>query len=303
MSSKYGASNVARLGLALAVACFVLSASRPSGAASESFASAGAKVQARNKRLLQRWTSRGQLSHVRNPSGGISATVLDVGAGDHRFVLRRPGSNHSVEHVVRVNTALQRLAAELGEERMIAGAVGIRLDANVGSLPAGAEVMLMSHFGGRYVNGDAAGRSALAAIPERQRLAGALMDVLSEQIDRKDQNVMVHDGKARLPDADNSFGKGRAKQWIIRSTFSPGRTLAYSSSQGSFKDLVRELPEAEAVIEHITQSSASTLRAHYGLKETEVQVLKKEAQRVKDGGLDKAFEQLFAEFSTIYDNV
>ena len=251
-------------------------------------------VTQRNETLRQRW-SRVGLQEVKSVSrlGGKSAQVHAVDTTHGLFIVRVP--RRRVRHGLRVNTALQLLATELGEPRMVPGCAKATLAFDVGNIPSGSEVMLMSHVGKRYIDGDRADGALRAIVSNPQRLAAALVDFLSVQGDRKPANMMLHPerGTVRLPDPDNTFGAGLEKPKIFASVFFPGGRFAYAGQQKSLTDLPQPLAE---LVGRLATSTLSGLQSSYGLSKEEAFWLHRQAGAIQNEGLDRAIENFLGQF-------
>jgi hypothetical protein len=249
------------------------------------------EINRRNARVLDRFAGARVLEV--NKLGGRSANVLELVTPRHLFILRQP--RRGVAHGMRVGGAQQKLAANLGDSRMIPPQASARLDAALGEfIPAGTEIMVVKHVGDQYKGASKAPPQWVAKISEHQKLIAAVVDLFSEQRDRKTANVMVRpDGTIRLIDADKSFGEGHfnpdgTPNKAYRSQFFPGGLLQYTSQQNQLTDLPEQM---QHLITDLAGMSVNQVAVHYGLQQQEAQLMHHHAQRVAQVGLTAAINE------------
>jgi hypothetical protein len=217
---------------------------------------------------------------------GASSNPLEIQTDHGVFVLRRP--RRGTDHGVRLNHAYELLATQLGHADMIPVAIKTATTHAIPEVGGGSPVMIMEHGGRDHVNASDAHKSWLSAVPEPTRIAGALLDLLSEHVDRHDGNVLVsRRGTVRLIDPDKAFGQSRGNG--LRSVFFPGGPLGFDSRhQKSFQ----ELPAAaRAVVNALADASVHAVKHAYHLEHKEAAILVERAREVRDVGLAKAIEQ------------
>ena len=243
------------------------------------------KVEASVDRLREVW--RGANVKSVNAMGGKSAKVLEVHTEErHLFIVRRP--RRGFEHGLRVNLAQQRLAAAMGEEHMVPEAV---IDTTRTALdqatPAGSQVMIVRHVGRAYTNANKLSSAQLATIPERTRLVAAIVDLLSEQLDRKSENILVKDDGVtiRLIDPDKSFGERTNCKY--RSQFFHGGMVGYTSAQQHFADLP---PDLQTFVDELSKAPLDQVQKIYGLHPEEAQVVSTRAAQIRQVGLRQAID-------------
>ena len=233
------------------------------------------EVEARNARVLDHWDGA-QVTGVR-ALGGKSASVIEVlTAQNRRFVVRRP--RRGVDHAMRVGVSQQKLAAQLGDARLVVPSAKSVAGPNLAAhIPVGTEVMVVKHVGEKYMSASVAPPQWVAKIPEKQRLISAIVDLLHEHRDRKTENVMVReDGTTRLIDPDKCCGEGKDNR-AFRSQFFPGGKIAYATPQNRFADLP---PEMQEVVGAIAAMDLPSIATSYGLTAPEAQLLSTHAKRI-----------------------
>jgi hypothetical protein len=237
-----------------------------------------------NTHLLERWAKH-QVPVAVQPMGGKSAQVVQVATESGKFILRRPRRSNA--HGLRVNSALQKLAGQLGEPELIPAAVEATVAATIWDMPPGTQVMLVKHVGDRFRNFLRVPPLWFPAVAERTRLVAAVIDLLSEQRDRKRENLFLsQNGEVRLIDPDKTFGQNEGA--VFRSQFFPGERLAYCSAQNRFEDLPVDLRD---VITEIGNATPEALMQSYGLQAEEVAVMQAEAKQIQTLGLTAAIKQ------------
>jgi hypothetical protein len=150
--------------------------------------------------------------------------------------------------------------------------------------------MLMEHAGLDHVLGTQAQQNWKDALPDHRLVAAALLDLLSEHVDRHAGNLMLNGvGSLRLLDPDKSFGQSRGAG--LRSVFFPGGLYAYRTPQQSFEELA---PEAQELVDALAHADAATVAEIYQLNANEAAILIQRAQQVRSMGLSKAIAQYLA---------
>jgi hypothetical protein len=253
------------------------------------------EVAEARQQLKHAWTAM-TLAKV-TALGGKSASVLEVKGEDHdRFIVRRPRRGN--QHGLRVALAQHRLAAQMGAPEMMPAAILTRTAAALDdTTPAGAEVMVVAHAGGRFIGGDQATPAMISRIPERARVVAALIDLLAEQQDRKSANILVEKSGRRmlLIDPDKTFGqRGNTK---FRSQVFYGGKIGYASTQERFADLDKDL---QGVIAAIVRASLPEVQAIYGLQPQEAKVMADRAKRVYQVGLRAAIDEYVASLGELH---
>ena len=236
--------------------------------------------------LRERW--HGATITRITPLGGRSAKVLEVETAEKKlFIVRRP--RRDVEHGLRVNIATHKMAAAMGDERMVPAAIidttPVTLDADS---PAGSQVLVTRHIGHAYTNANQLHPTILAKLPERSKLVAAIIDLLSEQQDRKSENIMVRKEGTTLKmiDPDKSFGQRHGR--IYRSQFFHGGMVGYTSAQNKFTDLPADL---QTYIGELATATPAQIQTIYGLNAEESAVVSNRAQRVQALGLRPAIDE------------
>ncbi len=261
------------------------------------------EVTARSEKLLQRWNAA--TSQEVKQLGGRSASVVEVRAGSERFIVRQPKRvlNNDKEvrgltQCLRVNRAQQILAAKLEEPAMVPAAVRATVPAtstNLSPLQPDLEVMVMQHAG-KAKSANEAPYEWIRAVSEHQRLAAAVVDLFSEQRDRKMENILVRrDGRIRLIDPDKSFGQQQGA--IYRSEFFAGGVLGYETTQATFANLPQPMRET---IGAVAQSSLVALAETFGLLKPEAQRMRSHARRVRKIGLTAAIDEYVATLGPLH---
>lgn len=280
---RYTVGHIARFGL---FALFATSLAPAARADHAPLTRGQERVEASNNALRRKW-QKIKVAQI-TPMGGKSAQVLQVQSDDNQlFIVRRP--RRQVEHGLRVNIAQQRLAAAMGDDRLVPAAIidttQESLDANS---PAGAQVLVVKHVGPMYYNANKFRPQQLVAVPERSRLVSAIIDLLAEQQDRKSENIMVkRDGSAiRMIDPDKSFGERHGRKY--RSQFFHGGVVGYTSQQNRFEDLPADL---QTFIDALSKATVPDIMKIYGLTEPEATVVSNQAARIRTVGLKAAIDE------------
>jgi hypothetical protein len=253
----------------------------------------------RNARVLDKFAGA-QVLQV-NKLGGRSAKVLEMVTAKRRFILRQP--RRGVAHAMRVALAQQKLAANLGDARIIPPQASARAEATLARfIPTGTEIMVVKHVGEQYQDASVAPPQWIAKIPEHKKLIAAIVDLFAEQRDRKTANVMVReDGTIRLIDPDKTFGEGHVgtdgkPNLAFRSQFFPGGLLQYTSPQNKFTDLPEEMQHliTDLAAMHDAPTGVNQAAQHYGLLPAEAQLMLKHAKRVTQVGLTATINEYVA---------
>jgi hypothetical protein len=241
-------------------------------------------LEASQRQLSKRW--RAAPAQRVTPLGGKSARVLEVETGKGLFIVRRP--HRGMAQGLRVNVAQQRMALEMGEARLVPPAIVETLDAPLDAeTPAGTQVIIVKHAGASYTNANLTAPALLASIPEHARLVGAIIDLVSEQQDRKSENILVRKtgDVMKLIDPDKSFGQRSGRKY--RSQLFQGGMLGYASKQDRFEDLPTDL---QAYITKLASASIAEIQATYTLDPKEAQVASNQAQQIRALGLTPAVD-------------
>ncbi len=256
-------------------------------------------TQARNAKLLEAWSS-GSVTGSAVKLFGKSANVHALTKNNVLFVLRAP--KRGVDDAVTKNQVFQIMAAQFGEPQLVPAAGVSASSSATNALTSTRSVMVMEHAGADFVDGDQVGktlsRNRLLALPERTRLAAALIDLLTEHQDRRARNVMIKtDGtQVRLIDPDVALGTRFKKHPSYASVFFPGGMLAYAKSVAAFSDLPGDLME---VVSEIASSSSESLARAYRIDNSQARIVLHRAQRVQEVGLDHAIAEYLASMTLV----
>ena len=220
--------------------------------------------------------------------GGKSAGARQV-IGDKGSLVVRLRSKP--EKFVRANRTLQLLAAQLGQPEMVPSAVTLGIDMK-GFTPAkgegGGDVMVMSFIGEPFQQGHKASSSRLGKITEETRVVGAVIDLLTQQRDRKMANLLVDKtGNVRLIDPDRVF-KAKTEKEAYRSQFFAGGHVGYKGRQDSLSDLP---PKAQQLIKDLASAKPADIKEFYGVNDDEAEVMQTQARAIQKLGLTGASEQ------------
>ena len=281
---------------ALVVLCGALVTPAQAGQHASSLLTRGhEEVDASMETLRSRWKTL-SVSKI-TPLGGKSAKVIAVQSSDKNvFIVRRP--RRSFEHGLRVNIASQRMATAMGEDRLVPAAVldttPVALDAHS---PAGSPVLVVRHVGSSYFAANQLGANVLAQVPEHAKIVSAVIDLLSEQQDRKSDNILVKkDGQSvKMIDPDKSFGQRTDCKY--RSQFFQGGMVGYTTQQHRFEDLPTDV---RAYLDELAKTPVEGIAKAYSLLPEEALVVSKQAQRIRAVGLTKAIDEFVTSLGPLH---
>jgi hypothetical protein len=211
----------------------------------------------------------GLLPLARSRGAGAETAFL----GDQQVVVRHP---RALWPMLRSHQALYKMASELNFAEAVLPATS--------KLTPNGPVMVTEHAGARFQAAIDAPPRARDQLPERSRVLGALLHLLSDHIDGSIRNVMLSPaGELRLIDLDATNGRGPKNP--IRSTFYPGEPLAYGGAQNAFSQLP---PAAQRLVTHLADSPVATLMNEYGYTWPEARDVAGRARQIRRVGLTAA---------------
>jgi hypothetical protein len=278
-------ASASAVAVAVAVVVVVAAAPASGGALDSRFAKERAHVDGQNQALAAKVK---QMKPTRwYGLGGLKANAREAIDDKHGSVVIRQRTH--VSRYQRANRALQILAAQLGDADMVPPGMTLVLERKFADLPKGQEIMVMDHAGKGFEDGDRASKSWRDAVSEETRLNGAVIDLLTQQRDRKLGNMLISkDGKLRLIDPDRTF-KARTTNPSYRPQFFPGGgKIAYKSKQEKLGDLPAK---AQELVRALASSSVSEIESFYGIKDVEAEVMRDRAKDIEKHGLTKAAEK------------
>jgi hypothetical protein len=274
---------------------------------------AGQKLGARNlvPRGDRHVTDKGKTNRV------FPAVVVE---SDEKVFARLP--RQGVANAMRRHDFARTLAHQLGWSKLVPPASELELASDVGGgtlrvngkvdrqLTRGTPVMVVKDLGSKYLTFrelDEGGRgpSIAGAFPEELRLAGAVMHLLTWQLDGNPSNVMIKVGDGRVPgpedvrvlDHDVTLGTKHTGPRINGSIFFRGKGLAYASRQAS----VNELPAAaKALVLELADASATDIADAYGLEQAEAALVNRTAQDIRASGLSSAVDHFWTDATQNY---
>jgi hypothetical protein len=253
------------------------------------------------------------------------------------FPARIEGSNQKVfarlprfgvPGAMRRHNFARMIAHQMGRPELVPLAASATLDEAIGDgaldinglsrdVSAGTEVMLVEDLGDDFITWkeiteDGRGGEFAGAFPEDLRLTGAVLHLLSWQMDGNPANVMIRDrsvggpleSDVRILDHDVSLGIKHTGPTINGSIFFKGtpvfrgRDLGYASAQARVEDL----PEAvQGLVVSLADATSEEIAAAYGLEETEAKMVRTTARDIKKNGLDAAVQRFWAESPKYHD--
>ena len=219
--------------------------------------------------------------------GGLKANAIEaIDDNVGRVVIRQ---RTHVDRYQRANRALQILAAQLGDADMVPPAIVWVIDKKFAGLPKGQQVMVMDHAGKEFEDGDRASGSWRDKVSDETRVNGAVIDLLTQQRDRKLGNMLVSkDGKLRLIDPDRTFKARTTNPSYRPQFFQGGGRIAYKSKQKSLGDLPQK---AQDLIKALSAASVDEIAKFYGIKDVEAEVMRDRARDIEKDGLTKAADR------------
>ncbi len=215
--------------------------------------------------------------------GAQSSQLQRASAGGRLVVLRAPRAGTKVDSFAsfRSHRVMRALAFRIGAPHLALPTAFIDTpDALRATIAASKMVVTPLLPEGARSAGDISSK-LLAAISEEDRLAAAVLCVLTAQCDAVPKNVfMLPEGQPVLLDLDNCLG--RPIWWAGGANpicFAPGGRLAYRSSQASFSELP---PVLAALVRELAAGDAC------GLEGAEAEVMKSSAAAIIEQGLTAA---------------
>jgi hypothetical protein len=262
-----------------------------------------------------------ELSHPGITRRVFAARVEET--GDKVFA-RIP--RYGVPGAMRRHNFARIVAEQLGWGHLIpsAGAVTLAESMGDGSIDIrglkrdvrkGDPIMLVPDLGEDWTtyqdlsdNGRAGG--VAGAFPEELRVTGAVLHLLSWQLDGNPANVMVRAGAGRsvtpkdvrIIDHDVALGVKHTGPRINGSAFYPNNPrspeLAFTSRQSKVEDLP---PRARELVTSLARASVREISDAYGLEHEEAELVSKAAKDIHDNGLTKAVQRFWAESPKFHD--
>jgi SAM-dependent methyltransferase len=210
--------------------------------------------------------------------GGQSSHLYRAG----QVVLRapRPGTKVDAQASFRSHRLLRTLALRAGAPHLALPAALVDTPEELRAQVASPQMVATPLLPADHRNAHSLPAKLLSRVGEEDRLAAALLCVLTAQCDAVLKNVFVApDGKPVLLDLDTCLG--RPVWWgpASRTCFAPGGALAYSSPQDGFAALPE--PHAELIREVLRGSD-------FGLLPEEMRALKACARAIFELGLTRA---------------
>ncbi|HEX4382868.1 MAG TPA: DUF3419 family protein, partial [Myxococcales bacterium] len=212
----------------------------------------------------------GQSSHLYR-SGGV--------------VLRapRPGTKVDAQASFRSHRLMHLLAERIGRPGLALPAALVDTPRALREQVTSAQMVASPHLPDGFRKAHSLSARALEKVSEEDRLAAALLCVLTAQCDAVLKNVFLSpDGKPVLLDLDTCLG--RPVWWgpASRSCFAPGGKLAFASRQEAFSDLPAPLAD---LIQGVLAGS------ELGLTPAESGALRSCAQAIFEQGLTRAAQR------------
>jgi len=233
---------------------------------------------------------------------------------------------YGVQGAMRRHNFARVVAEQLGWGYLVPPAEQVTLAENVGdgtidirglvrNVRKGDPIMLVEDLGQDWMTHkefEEAGRASTvaSAFPEELRLNGAVLHLLSWQLDGNLANVMVRAGSGRaltpkdvrILDHDVSLGIKHTGPRINGSAFFPGnpvsKSIVYTSKQTKFEHLP---PQAQKLVGSLARASIQEIGDAYGLERDEAALVSKAAKDIHDLGLTKAIEKFWAESPSYHD--
>jgi hypothetical protein len=175
----------------------------------------------------------------------------------------------------------------------------------------GDKVMLVPDLGTDFVTlkeleEDGRAATVQSAFPEELRLTGAVLHLLTWQLDGNTANVMIRQPAGRAPgpddvrvlDHDVTLGIKHTGPKINGSVFFADKSLPYASRQASVRDLPRA---ARHVVEDLAGSTPADIASAYGLELDEAALVMKTAKDIEANGLTTAIDHFWAESPSFHD--
>jgi hypothetical protein len=217
--------------------------------------------------------------------------AVRVGKDGETAILRRHRSR-----AMRASHVTRLLAAEAGHEELVPASIEKQmprtLDVTSKSgdrvFEQGRQVMVMEDLAPHFKPGNEAPQTWRDRIPEATRLTAAILDLLTQQRDRKLANMMVdREGHVRLIDPDNTFVSQQNRP-AYRSQFFRGGLVAYESKQESLADLPERLQE---VVRDLANAPLRELEKELRLPTDEAAIVQYHAKNIIDRGLTWAADE------------
>ncbi|HUJ24861.1 MAG TPA: hypothetical protein VLW85_02505, partial [Myxococcales bacterium] len=228
------------------------------------------------------------------PSGAQSSHFFFASSSGEQLVLRapKPHTRIDVEASYRSHRLVRSLARRIG-------AAHVALPVALFDVPQQQRQQLpwdrivAMPFLADWAAADAVPRELRARICEQDRVAGALLCVLTTQRDAAAKNVLMRrdTGEIVLLDLDTCLG--RPVWWgggTSRPCFLPGEKLAYQSAQAKVDDLPARAKELVCEVAALDPAAACE---RFGLLPGEAESLVVAAREVRDEGLSAAGDRRF----------
>lgn len=291
-----------------ALACSIMFMGLVAGSAGGALA--GPRTKAVEKvEKFQGELARGLHVPARGKQLGKSSRTIKASLGELPVYLRIPF--RGVAHGIRLHTAALILAHELGHPDMVpkvaAGTAPTSYEVarsdKVKVIDAGKPLMVVNSAPEGFQPFDALGTSsALAAVSQEMRVTGALMHVLTRQLDGNAGSTLIRpaDGALVLIDHDVTFGTPHTTKHMGSIFFpnDPKGNLAFDPNKvQSFADLPAP---AQALVTKLASMPIADVASRYGLNAKESAVLVEMATLVKDRGLVGAIGALRAQHAGSY---
>lgn len=258
--------------------------------------------------------------NLRHPGKTKRVFPAQVDATGQKVFARLP--RFGVPGAMRRHNFARTIVHQLGWPELVPLAASAKLEESIGDgsldiggltreVGRGTEVMLVEDLGADYVtwkemSEDGRGGEFAAAFPEELRLTGAVLHLLSWQMDGNPANVMVRDrgvggprvSDVRILDHDVSLGIKHTGDKINGSVFFKGKDIPYASSQAR----VQDLPEAaQALVGSLADASAEEIGEAYGLEPGEAKLVRTTARDIQKNGLDAAVQRFWSQSPKFHD--
>jgi hypothetical protein len=239
-----------------------------------------------------------------------------VKGGDKQSVFVRI-PRYGAANAMRRHNFVRTLAEQLGRPDLVPPAALVTLGEDIGdgkikigkltrSVQRGDTVMVVEDAGEGFVNYKQVEGQGASAVPEDLRVDGALMHLLSWQLDGNLSNLLVRltPGRAatpadvRLLDHDVTLGVKHTGPRVNGSLFFPGESLAFAGAQARFADLPARGRE---LVDSLAGASEAEIAAAYGIDEVEASYVRTAAVDVRSVGLARAIKRFEAKFPAMHD--
>jgi len=269
----------------------VIYGGRDSAAVLRRWASAPSKEGDAERTELEQLLKNGELAGLAQmvPAGAQSSFFYRGAVDGRQLVLRapRPGTAVDVNASFRSHRLVRELARRIGVPHLALPVALIETPAQLQKDVPSERMIAMPLLDASYRPAESVAREDLERISEDDRLAAALLCVITAQCDAVPKNALVTKaGQMVLVDLDTCLG--RNVYWhggASRPCFLPGGTIAYRSAQRRIDDLP---PQSAALIRGAAEMSPGAAEAEFDLLHAEAQVLVTRARSIRDDGLSEA---------------